>query len=126
MIAWSVSLPNDLHSVRWFPCSFFSASTTSPGVSESVDAFVRLDLDQAREVIAYDDVVDRWFDQIKKELVSQIAADSTAGEELLDVFLVAKYLERIGDHATNLAEWVEYALTGTRSKDGHWEAPDGE
>ena len=95
-------------------------------VSESVDAFVRLDLDQAREVIAYDDVVDRWFDQIKKELVSQIAADSTAGEELLDVFLVAKYLERIGDHATNLAEWVEYALTGTRSKDGHWEAPDGE
>ena len=54
-------------------------------VSESVDAFVRLDLDQAREVIAYDDVVDRWFDQIKKELVSQIAADSTAGEELLDV-----------------------------------------
>ena len=64
--------------------------------------------------------------QIKKELVSQIAADSTAGEELLDVFLVAKYLERIGDHATNLAEWVEYALTGTRSKDGHWEAPDGE
>lgn len=91
-------------------------------VSESVDAFVRLDLDQAREVIAYDDVVDRWFDQIKKELVSQIAADSTAGEELLDVFLVAKYLERIGDHATNLAEWVEYALTGTRSKDGHWEA----
>lgn len=64
-------------------------------VSESVDAFVRLDLDQAREVIAYDDVVDRWFDQIKKELVSQIAADSTAGEELLDVFLVAKYLERL-------------------------------
>ena len=48
-------------------------------VSESVDAFVRLDLDQAREVIAYDDVVDRWFDQIKKELVSQIAADCTAG-----------------------------------------------
>ena len=67
-----------------------------------------------------------WFDQIKKQLVPQIAADSTAGEELLDVFLVAKYLERIGDHATNLAEWVEYALTGTRSKDGHWEAPDGE
>ena len=73
-------------------------------VSESVDAFVRLDLDQAREVIAYDDVVDRWFDQIKKELVSQIAADSTAGEELLDVFLVAKYLERMGDQAADIAD----------------------
>ena len=98
-------------------------------VSESVDAFVRLDLDQAREVIAYDDVVDRWFDQIKKELVSQIAADSAnpgAISQYVDYLMIAKYLERMSDHATNLAEWVEYALTGTRSKDGHWEAPDGE
>ena len=89
-------------------------------VSQSVEAFVRLDLDQARKVIARDDVVDQWFDQIKKELIQQIASDSAAGEELLDVFLIAKYLERIGDHATNLAEWVEYALTGVRSKDGRW------
>lgn len=89
-------------------------------VTQSVEAFVRLDLDQARQVIAYDDVVDRWFDEIKKELIQQIAADSAAGEELLDLFLIAKYLERIGDHATNLAEWVEYALTGVRSKDGQW------
>lgn len=79
----------------------------------------QLDLEQARQVIAYDDVVDRWFDQIKKDLIQQIAADSAAGEELLDVFLVAKYLERIGDHATNLAEWVEYAVTGVRSQEGH-------
>ena len=89
-------------------------------VSQSVEAFVRLDLDQARQVIAYDDVVDRWFDQIKKDLIQGIAADSAGGEELLDVFLIAKYLERIADHATNLAEWVEYALTGVRSKDGQW------
>lgn len=92
-------------------------------VSDSVDAFVRLDLDQARAVIAYDDVVDQWFDQIKKELITRMAQDSSAGEEFLDVFLVAKYLERIGDHATNLAEWVEYAQTGARSKNGHWVAP---
>ena len=89
-------------------------------VSQSVEAFVRLDLDQARSVIAYDDVVDRWFDQVKKDQIQQIAADSATGEELLDAFLIAKYLERIGDHATNLAEWVEYALTGVRSKDGQW------
>lgn len=89
-------------------------------VSQSVEAFIQLDLDQARQVIAYDDVVDRWFDQIKKDLIQGIAADSAAGEELLDVFLIAKYLERIADHATNLAEWVEYALTGVRSKNGQW------
>ena len=94
-------------------------------VSDSVDAFVRLDLDQARAVIAYDDVVDGWFDQIKKELIARMAQDSSAGEEFLDVFLVAKYLERIGDHATNLAEWVEYAQTGARSKNGLWVAPAG-
>ena len=75
------------------------------------------------EVIAYDDVVDHWFDEIKKELIARIAQDSSAGEEFLDVFMVAKYLERIGDHATNLAEWVEYAMTGARSKDGLWVDP---
>lgn len=95
-------------------------------VSDSVDAFVRLDLDQARAVIAYDDVVDQWFDQIKKELITRMAQDSSAGEEFLDVFLVAKYLERIGDHATNLAEWVEYAQTGARSKNGHWVSPEAQ
>ncbi len=94
-------------------------------VSQSVEAFVHLDLDQAREVIAYDDVVDRWFDQIKVEIITCISQDRSEGEALLDVFLVAKYLERIGDHATNLAEWVEYALTGARSKDGLWVDPVG-
>ena len=60
------------------------------------------------------------------DLVEQIAADKAVGEELLDIFMVAKYLERIGDHATNLAEWVEYAKTGARSKDGHWVSPEAE
>ncbi len=87
-------------------------------VRESVEAFVRLDLDLARAVIAYDDVVDGWFHRIKQELIAIIASDSSRGEECLDILMVAKYLERIGDHATNLAEWVEYAITGSRSKNG--------
>ena len=87
-------------------------------VRESVEAFVRLDLNLARAVIAYDDVVDGWFHRIKQELISIIASDSSRGEECLDILMVAKYLERIGDHATNLAEWVEYAITGSRSKNG--------
>ena len=95
-------------------------------VSDAVEAFVHLDLEQARAVIAYDDVVDRWFNQIKSDLVEQIAADKSTGEELLDIFMVAKYLERIGDHATNLAEWVEYAQTGARSKNGHWVSPEAQ
>lgn len=95
-------------------------------VSDAVEAFVHLDLEQARAVIAYDDVVDRWFNQIKSDLVEQIAADKSTGEELLDIFMVAKYLERIGDHATNLAEWVEYAQTSARSKNGHWVSPEAQ
>ena len=87
-------------------------------VRESVEAFVRLDLNLARAVIAYDDVVDGWFHRIKQELIASIGSDSSRGGEGLDILQVATYLERIGDHATNLAEWVEYAITGSRSKNG--------
>ena len=90
------------------------------------EAFVRLDLDLARRVIAYDDVVDGWFHRIKEDLIAMISSDSSRGEEALDILMVAKYLERIGDHATNLAEWVEYAVTGQRSKDGAPYLPDVE
>ena len=87
-------------------------------VNESIDAFVRRDLVMAREVIAYDDVVDRWFERIKTDLIAAISVDNTKGEYYLDLLMVAKYLERIGDHATNIAEWVEYSILGKRSKDG--------
>lgn len=93
-------------------------------VNESIDAFVRRDLVMAREVIAYDDVVDRWFERIKTDLIAAISADNTKGEYYLDLLMVAKYLERIGDHATNIAEWVEYSILGKRSKDGMF--PDEE
>lgn len=95
-------------------------------VRESVEAFVRLDLDLARSVIAYDDVVDGWFHRIKQDLIDMISKDSSRGEECLDILMVAKYLERIGDHATNLAEWVEYAITGQRSKNGEPYLPESE
>ena len=81
-------------------------------VTDSVDSFVRRDLTLAHSVCAADDRVDQLFEQVKEELIAFIAADAAAGEQGLDLLMVAKYLERIGDHATNVAEWVEYSLTG--------------
>ena len=82
-------------------------------VTDSVDSFVRRDLTLARGVGAADDRVDELFERVQEELITFIAADPTAGEQGLDLLMVAKYLERIGDHATNIAEWVEYSITGT-------------
>ena len=81
-------------------------------VTDSVDSFVKGDLALARAVRAADDRVDALFEQVKRELIDLIAADAATGEVGLDILMVAKYLERIGDHATNVAEWVEYSLTG--------------
>lgn len=72
-------------------------------VTLSVDSFVSKDLDKAKSVILSDDVVDNYFDEIKKELISKIAEDTEGGEECIDTLMIAKYLERIGDHATNIA-----------------------
>ena len=87
-------------------------------VTDSVDSFVKKDLELARAVCAADDRVDELFERVKEELITFIAADPTAGEQGLDLLMVAKYLERIGDHATNVAEWVEYSLTGIHPSDG--------
>jgi phosphate transport system protein len=81
-------------------------------VTDSVDAFVRRDLELARSVYAADDQVDALFLQVRAELIEYLAAGRGDGGVGLDLLMVAKYLERIGDHATNVAEWVEYALTG--------------
>ena len=81
-------------------------------VTDSVDSFVKKDLELARAVCRADDQVDALFDRVKEELIDLIAADAAYGEQGLDLLMVAKYLERIGDHATNVAEWVEYSLTG--------------
>jgi phosphate transport system protein len=86
-------------------------------VTDSVSAFVREDLALAQSVYAADDQVDALFLQVKGELAGLIAADGTYGGQGLDLLMVAKYLERIGDHATNVAEWVEYSLTGRHPAD---------
>ena len=85
-------------------------------VTDSVDSFVKKDLELARKVIAYDDVVDNLFSKMKKDVIEMISKDSSLGEYSLDLLMIAKYLERIGDHATNIAEWVEFSITGERSK----------
>jgi phosphate transport system protein len=82
-------------------------------VTESIDAFVNRNLGLAKSVIEYDDVVDGYFTRIKKDLIDLISADKQHGEAVLDILMIAKYLERIGDHATNIAEWVVFAITGT-------------
>lgn len=87
-------------------------------VEESVTAFNQGDLALARKVIREDDVVDEGFLRVKADLIAAIAADPVQGERYLDVLMAAKYLERIGDHATNVAEWVEYSILGKRSKNG--------
>ena len=88
------------------------ARATIRMVTDSVDSFVKRDLQLARQVCAADDRVDELFIQVRRELVELIAADASYGEQGLDLLMVAKYLERIGDHATNVAEWVEYSITG--------------
>ena len=82
-------------------------------VTGSIDSFVKHDLTLAREVIGYDDVVDGWFDRIKAELTAEISAKKEISE-YLDLLMVAKYLERIADHASNIAEWVVFSITGDR------------
>ena len=81
-------------------------------VTDSVDSFVRRDLELARTVCQEDNQMDALFEQVKHELIGLIAADAAKGELSLDLLMIAKYFERIGDHATNVAEWVEYSLTG--------------
>lgn len=87
-------------------------------VNDSIDAFVQQDLTLARQVIDYDDVVDNWFATIRQELIQRVVTVPQEGEHCIDLLMVAKYLERIADHATNIAEWAEYSITGKRSKDG--------
>lgn len=81
-------------------------------VCGSLDAYVNKDLELAQSVMAMDDEIDHLFTVVKNELIEQIHHDAETGEQAMDLLMIAKYYERIGDHAQNIAEWVEYALTG--------------
>ena len=81
-------------------------------VTASINSFVRQDLDLARKVILDDDVVDGYFEKVKEALIGLIAGGDRDGAFLLDILMIAKYIERVGDHATNIAEWVVYSITG--------------
>lgn len=88
------------------------AQATIRMVSESVDAYVRQDVALAERVIASDDEVDEDFERIKRRLIDGISSGTEDGESVLDLVMIAKYYERIADHATNIAEWVEFSVTG--------------
>ncbi len=83
-------------------------------VTGSVDAFVKKDVAAAREVISYDDVVDAGFDRVKNALIEMFSKPETDGEYAIDLLMIAKYFERIGDHAVNIAGWVLFSITGDR------------
>ena len=92
------------------------AQETIEMVTFSVDAFVKKDVALAKTVIARDDVVDDYFSKVKHGIISLIAENPADGEFALDLLMISKYLERIGDHATNIAEWVIYSVTGTHKE----------
>ena len=88
-------------------------------VRDSVNAYVEKDLDLARKVMENDDVVDELFEEVKTTLINFIAENKgLQGVEAIDLIMVAKYLERIADHATNIAEWVEFSITGIHKSSG--------
>lgn len=88
------------------------AEATIKMVTESINAFVKKDLELANKVIAYDDVVDNLFVKVRNGIVDLISKDKRHGEQAIDIIMIAKYLERIGDHATNIAGWVAFSITG--------------
>ncbi|MGN0687460.1 MAG: phosphate signaling complex protein PhoU [Oscillospiraceae bacterium] len=88
------------------------AAETITMVTDSVDAYVNRDIELAKSVVAHDDRVDDYFGRIKKNLIKMIADNPEKGEYALDLLMITKYFERIGDHAVNIAEWVIFSVTG--------------
>ena len=92
------------------------ASEASAMLIQSIDAFTEKNEAKAKEVIEHDDIVDELFGKVKTELIHLINNDPKRGEQEMDMLMIAKYLERIGDHATNIAEWVIYSLNNKIKK----------
>lgn len=90
------------------------ALATIKMVTDSIDAFVKNDIQLAKDVIAYDDVVDEHFNRAKKLLIGYLRENDSDGEYALDLLMIAKYFERMGDHACEIAKWVLYSITGNK------------
>ena len=89
------------------------ASEVSKMVRNSVTAYVNRDLELARDVMRADDAIDQYFEEVRDEMIDFIKEEKGEnGKKIFDLIMVTKYLERIGDHATNIAEWVEFSITG--------------
>ena len=88
------------------------AEATIEMVNASIDAFVKRDGELAAKVIQKDDAVDALFIQVRKDLINMIHQNADSGDQAMDLMMIAKYLERIGDHAVNIAEWVQFSITG--------------
>ena len=93
------------------------AETAQQMVRSSIDAYVNQDMALVKKVIDMDDIVDDAFDRTKNTLIHMISSNREDGQYCLDLLMIAKYLERIGDHATNIAEWVEFSITGQHTKE---------
>lgn len=103
----------DMSLVREFPKIPQMAAKTAEMVHDAVKSFVDRDLALATVTQAADDAVDNMFDEVTAEMIDFIVhADAADAQKAIDVIMIAKYLERIGDHATNIAEWVDFAITG--------------
>lgn len=89
------------------------ARETVDMVHKVIDAYVASDVHLARAVMAADDVVDDLFMRVKAELIELLTRDASRGQQALDILMIAKYFERIGDHAVNIGEWVEFSVTGS-------------
>ena len=94
----------------------YMAEATIKMVRDSIDAFVTHDLAAAHAVIEYDDVVDKLFADTRAVLVERIHESLEDAEQAMDIMMIAKYFERIGDHAVNISEWVEFSITGTHKQ----------
>ena len=92
------------------------ARATIQMVTDSIDSFVKKDVNLAHTVIEHDNTVDDLFDKVKGELISAIENKAANAEALIDLLMIAKYFERIGDHAENIAEWVIYSITGKHAE----------
>lgn len=103
-----ISEPDDTFHIRAM------ADAAMKMVTDSIDAFVEKDIELAKQVVDYDDVVDGYFDEVKNVLIEKFSDEKTNGEYTLDLLMIAKYFERIGDHAVNIAEWVIFSITGQR------------